>query len=229
MFGWFRKNKNKPKLHTEFDHIMDFACSIASKNPVALINMVRVLLRPLQSELLLTAIQNEMHQAQHEIESYKFFMPNGPSQLQMDFDEPKLDAANFLVQLNCDPVLPCPWHRDRYVDNLGYIGKDKARGPWKEDSLNHRITIWLPWGIAFVHGGNHSISTGILNGEGTVKPKEVYNMARLLGHVQCDGTHYRDTKSGAILDSVHDYKIAAVFEIGRLMKLHQITPMKIQI
>lgn len=226
MFSWFRKGKHKPKIRTEFDHIMDFANSLANKNPVALINLVRVLLRPLQSELLLTAIQNEMHQAQHEIESYKFFMPNGPSQLQMDFDEPKLDSANFLVQLNCDPVLPCPWHRDRYVDNLVCIGKDKARGDWKEDPLNHRITLWLPWGIAFVHGGNHSIATGILNGEGTVRPKEVYNMARLLDHVQCDGTHYRVNKSGEVLDSVHDYKIAAVFEIGRLMKLHQITPMK---
>ncbi|WP_323129610.1 DUF6710 family protein, partial [Klebsiella pneumoniae] len=28
--------------------------------------------------------------------------------------------------------------------------------------INHRVTLWLPWRIGFVRGGNHSIASGVL-------------------------------------------------------------------
>lgn len=227
MLDWFFKRKDKPVRLTEFDHIMGFAQALAKSNPAALIDLVRILLRPLQSELLLTAIENEMHGARHEIEDYKFFMPNGPSQIQMVFDCPRLDSDKFLVQLNRDPVLPCPWKRTDYVKTLSLIGKNKHLGDWIEDPVNHSVTVWLPWGIAFVHGGNHSIAAGIVGGEGVLRPKEVYDMGRLLDLVHCDGRHYRSKQDGQVLDTVHDGKIAALFEVGRLMRHHGITPMQV--
>jgi len=227
LLGWLYKRKEKPVHLTEFDHIMAFAQALARNNPVALIDLVRFLLRPLQSELLLTAIQNELHGARHEIEDYKFFMPCGPSNLQISFNYPQFEGGNYLVKLNRDPVLPCPWHRDRYIATLANIGHGKKCGDWKEDKLNHKVTIWLPWGIAFVDGGNHSIAAGIIGGEGELKPCQVFDMSGMLDLVQCDGKHYRSLQDGQILDSVHDLKIAAVFEIGRLLKRHQITPMRI--
>ncbi|MFM2495527.1 DUF6710 family protein [Salmonella enterica] len=33
-----------------------------------------------------------------------------------------------------------------------------AKGnPWVQD-INHRVTLWLPWRIGFVRGGNHSMA-----------------------------------------------------------------------
>lgn len=219
-----RKEKNK-EPYTEFDHLLDFAKEVANKNPNALINIVRLLLRPLQTELLLSAVKNKLHGACHEIETDRFFMPSGPFELQHAWNYPKLNPESFLIHLNRDPVLPCPWHRDRYVGNLTSIGQDSLARPWKEDSVNHNAVVWLPWGIAFVDGGNHSIATGILNGEGTLKPKEVYDMSAMLDAVYCDGKQFRASSDHRMLNHVYDPVIAALFEVGRLMHKHSVIPM----
>ncbi|WP_310645194.1 DUF6710 family protein [Limnohabitans sp.] len=227
MLNFFQIFKSNDDRRAKFDHVMDFASDLASTNPSALVDLVRLLLRQLQADLLFSCIEMEMHGARSSILSHAFFMPNGPSKLQMAFDAPELDVDQYLVQLRHDAVLPCPWHRERYVNCLSFIGSGKNMGNWKEDSINHRITVWLPWGIAFVNGGNHSIAAGIASGEGVLKPKAVYDMSKLLDQVHCDGLYYRSSETGKKLDSVRDYKIAALFEIGRLMKIHSISPMKI--
>lgn len=206
---------------------MGFAQSLAKRNPTALIDLVRILLRPLQSELLLTAIENEIHRAKDDFIGYYFFMPNGPNDIQMEINYPRLEANKFLVQLSRDPVLPSPWNRDRYVERLTSIGHGKSWGDWKVDTINHNITLWLPWGIAFVNRGNHSIAVGIVEGEGALHPNRVFDMSALLDLVECDGKHYRSIRDGTVLDTVHDYKVAALFEVGRLMRQHHITPMAI--
>lgn len=218
-----RKSDHIPK--TKFDNIINFARSLENKNPMALVDLVRALLRPLQAKLLLSAIENELHGAQSEVESEKFFISSNFPKNILDFKYPQLAPEQFEVQLNRDPVLPCPWHRDHYVGTLSTIGLDKPNGVWKEDTTNHHIKICLPWGIVFITGGNHSIATGILGGEGMLKPSEVCDMRKLLELAQCDGKHYRLAKTGDILEPVRDYRVAAIFEIGRLMLNHHITPM----
>jgi hypothetical protein len=225
MLGWFLKlNKNSPK-ESEFNHIMTFSHELAENNPEALIDLVRILLRPLQSELLLSAIKNRKHEARGQIECYKFFMPTGPTNIQMPWSKVQLNSNEFMVHLNRDPILPCPWHRDRYVSALANIGSGKSLGSWKVDRNNHFISVWLPWGIAFVGGGNHSIGAGIVAGEGIVRPNEVYDMGDMLEKIRCDGEHYRSILDDRILSSVSDQKIGALFEIGRLLRAHKITAM----
>ena len=211
----------------EFEFIMCFAKDLAKCNPTALIDLTRILLRPLQSELLLSVIENKSHCARSSIDPYKFFMPDGPSEIQIPFGCPRLDSEKFLVHLSCDPILPCPWHREHYANSLAGIGRRKKCGSWEEDAANHNVTLWLPWGIAFVHGGNHSIASGIVGGEGVLRPKDVYDMGRLLDLVQCDGKYYQSRRDHKMLDVVRDYKIAALFEMGRLMQKHRIMPMAI--
>ncbi|GAB3261439.1 hypothetical protein GCM10027296_35460 [Chitinimonas naiadis] len=112
--------------------------------------------------------------------------------------------------------MPTPWNRDRYELALATIGSAKGQGVWRQD-LNHTISVWLPWGIAFVTGGNHSITAGILAGEGVIVANEVYDLARIFDLVACDGYEYKDVRSGQVVGLVNDYRRAAVFEIGRLM------------
>ncbi|ENZ0047743.1 DUF6710 family protein [Escherichia coli] len=40
--------------------------------------------------------------------------------------------------------------------------------PWKQDKNNHYVDLWLPWRIGFMRRGNHSITAGILAGEGAL-------------------------------------------------------------
>lgn len=196
---WFKHTEKRPTAST-FHHILDFANQLANTNPAALFDLVRLLLRPLQSELLISAVENELHGARHEIETFKFFMPYGPAQIQLALDCPKLNPDDFLIQLNRDPVLPCPWHRDRYAGTLSNIGTRKKCGQWKQDNLNHYTSIWLPWGVVFVGGGNHSIAAGILGGEGNLTPTEVLDMGKLLDQVSCDGKHFRSSITNEVLD-----------------------------
>lgn len=223
MFNWF--SKKQPAQPTEFAHILDFAKQLAAKNPQALIDLIRVLLRPLQGELLLNSIMHELHGAREEVDRTGFFMGRGSRVDQSGFNGRTLDKTDFLVHLNRDPILPCPWHRTRYVDTLSYIGKGKKLGDWEEDSKNHNVTIWLPWGVVFVNGGNHSIAAGIVGGEGTLKPTEVIDMGMLLDVARCDGKHYLSVVDGSVLGVVRNVKIAAIFEIGRLMREHRVVPL----
>ncbi len=120
------------------------------------------------------------------------------------------------VSLSTDVVLPTPWDRERYVGALATIGEGKVSGPWTSDT-NHAISVWMPWKIAFVTGGNHSIATGILLGEGELLADEVFDMTPIFERVTCDGNEYRSVQTGEPIVKVIDHRRAAVFEIGRLI------------
>lgn len=221
----------------KFDQIMDFAISLEEKNPRGLLDLIRILLRPLQSELLISSVEAEEHKSHKGVSSHKFFMPNCKNlNLQYTWDKQKYNNEDFLIHLNRDPILPCPWKRRDYISTISHIGTNKLLnkpllsnygGEWKQDTSNHFVSIWLPWGIAFVNGGNHSISVGIINGEGTLMPTDVYDMNFLLEKVRCDGKNYILIETNEVLDSVNDIRIAAVFEIGRILHRNKIIPMHI--
>lgn len=227
-----------PSNKVRFDHILDFALKVEKDNPKGLIDLIRALLKPLQSELLMSTIENELYKSRKELNPYDFFISNEKIDLSSKENYIDLDSKKFLIHLSKDSILPCPWNRERYIDALGYIGTGKekpylienyCRRPveWKQDS-NHRVIIWQPWGIVFVNSGNHSIATGILEGEGTLTPTNVYDMGSILDKIKCDGNNYILINSNEIIEQVRDVRIAAIFEIGRLLRKNNIVPMKIK-
>lgn len=219
-----------------FNQILNFALDLEKENTRGLVDLMRILLRPLQSELLISSIEAEEHKSNNELLSHNFFMPNCQFlDLQSTWEKPKLKNEDFLIHLNRDPILPWPWYRSRYVSAISNIGANKINKPiwqdyggkWEQDKVNHRISLWQPWGLAFVDGGNHSISVGIINGEGTLEPTDVYDMSFLLEKVKCDGENYILIESNQILDSVNSVRRAAVFEIGRILHRNNIIPMHV--
>lgn len=126
------------------------------------------------------------------------------------------------VLLNRDLVLPWSWRKSRLVDCIARIGEGREDGPWQQD-YNHRVDLWLPMGIAWVHGGNHSISAGIIQGKGSIKPEAVYDISDVYDYVHCDGVNYSRKEDGVIISPVKNAEIAAIFEIGRLMKENSIS------
>lgn len=121
-----------------------------------------------------------------------------------------------IINLRKDIVLSWPWRRDRLSDCLSRIGEGRIDGRWQQDS-NHNVTLLLPIGIAFVSGGNHSLMTGIVQGEGVLRPTTVYDISPLYKYVKCDGDKFYSVKNGAALFAVKSVELAAIFEIGRIM------------
>lgn len=192
---------------------------IAKTNPEGLLTLIRALLRPIQAEHMISVAEQPEHQAPHEINYLFFFFHLNRIAESSEFylrHKPEIH-----IDLSKDIVLPTPWHRGRYSDALACIGDGKKLGSWRQDS-NHSLAVWLPWRISFVMGGNHSITAGILQGEGKIVANEVFDLTPLFDRVICDGQTYKETKTGRIIEKVNDPRRAAVFEIGRLIKKSKI-------
>lgn len=225
------------RLDTEagFKQLLKTARRIAEINPRGLSDLVRAILRPLQSEYLL-GVAERGQDAFENIESMWFFGEAIRDRLfsadGMSWRGESLPSQSFLIKLASHIVLPWPWSMNSYVSAIATIGSGKtshnrqeasrrclreSQGAWVQDD-NHRIELWLPWGIGFVNGGNHSITAGVLAGEGEVIPDKVYDMSFLLDDLHCDGRFFYDTNTGLVASAVKDARRAAVFEIGRMMR-----------
>ncbi|MCM3143916.1 DUF6710 family protein [Brevibacillus sp. MER 51] len=121
------------------------------------------------------------------------------------------------VHLGRDLILPYPWRRTRLINCIATIGEARLQGSWQQDQNNHFVELWLPLGIAWVHGGNHSIATGVLQGMGKILPESVYDISDVYKYVYTDGEYYFSKESGGILSEVQNVEFAVIFEIGRLM------------
>ena len=202
---------------------METAKRIASIDPLALSDLVRAIIRPLQSEYLL-GVAEMGSDPFPDISAWSFFGKAISHYFYTDdgmrFRANKLNHKNYRLSLAYDPILPWAWKDDRYIEAIARIGKRKKSGAsWKQDG-NHSVELWLPWGIGFVCGGNHSITAGILAAEGTLIPDSVYDMGFLFDDVSCDGAYYIDRHTGNKLEKINDYRRAAIFEIGRIMQDH---------
>lgn len=80
------------------------------------------------------------------------------------------------------------------------------------------MELWLPMGIAWVRGGNHSISTGIIQGSGIIQPTGIVDISNIFNHIYTDGMNYYRKSDHQIISQVKNIEFAAIFEIGRIMK-----------
>jgi hypothetical protein len=211
---WRRLSKREDEI---FKNVIEFANTLARTDQQPLFELVKLLLRPLQSSRMASVVERPVHAAGSGIRSWTFFMGEKHSHLFLN-NFVRIDGKEeFKVRLTSDVLLPSPWSRVGMASALANIGTGKPHGPWRQDS-NHYLELWLPWRIAFVIGGNHSIAAGIIAGEGELIPRYVYDMSQVLDIVSCDGANYRFHQTGTAITKVANQRIAAVFEIGRLIQ-----------
>lgn len=198
----------------KFEWIIKLAKTLRDHDPSWLHRLIVALLRPLQAEHLIAVAECVQHAAPEAIDSHTFFFPLSDVLSETDCHvQPDVPLS---VDLSRDIVLPTPWKRRDYANALANIGEGRAMGAWEQDA-NHVVALWLPWRIGFVRGGNHSITAGILGGEGVVTATDVFDMRPLLNRVACDGEQYVEIASGRRVAKVTDHRRAAVFEIGRML------------
>lgn len=228
-----RARKVRPPTPAErFARAMETAQGVIERNPRGLPSLLRALLRPLQSRYLL-GVAELGQDAYPPIGSPHFFGSAVHAYLweRGEFRGERRDPSGYLMRLNRDTVLPWPWSESSYEKNLAMIGSEKQvpvpdgsvrrydGGPWVQHA-NHRVELWLPWGIGFVSSGNHSIAAGILAGEGELVPDDVRDLSYVLDEVRFDGERYVDIKRDRPLGPAPDWSIGAAFEVGRLMVEH---------
>jgi hypothetical protein len=245
MFKFLLRKSNQNKKQKEptdkdlFNNIMSFANKVMEAsnrsnykeyfsrgNEHPILDLVRLIGRNLQTKYVTNLIYYE-----DESELNSLY----PEEIFFDLKEiicpPNLSFYDLVssvenkkdVHLNKDLVLPWPWKRERLINTISRIGKHRTWGEWKEDKLNHYIELWMPMGIAWVKGGNHSIATGIVQGVGKVLPKSTFDISGLYEYVYTDGEYYYRKNSDSIICKVKNIEFAALFEIGRIMKDNNIS------
>lgn len=195
-------------------------------NEHPILDVVRALGRNLQSKHLTQLILDGHDGNIPDVEPANIYFSELESltrEGKRSYDIMKQLEVERVVDLKKDLVLPWSWNYTRYVRSISSIGEGRAWGDWEEDTANHFIILWLPMGIAWVGGGNHSISSGILQGCGTIKARYVYDISPLYNYVYTDGAHYFRKEDDSIICEVRNVEFSGIFEIGRLMKERSIS------
>ncbi|GMB89975.1 hypothetical protein NHP190002_06560 [Helicobacter ailurogastricus] len=209
-----------------FDNLIECAKRIKEKADVScrhqcFLELIRAILRPLQSELLLGALE-EGEQTNEKIfdkeESIrKLFEVDVMNRMWRLGCEKEFDVSRHELCFYKDIIFDIPWHRgpyDSYIEALCNFGSGKPQ-EWKQDIGNHQVVLWLPWRIAFAENGKHSIAAGILNATSTpLKPTAIYDMSSVLDLIDTDGEHYYYKETKEIIAKVESGRYAAVFKIG---------------
>lgn len=226
------------KLSNEekFDNILNFANEILDRNKVVkgsehpIFDFIRILGRGLQSDYMKYVLYYDCEGGNHNVPNLGWSTIG--FNMRSNFIDGSSDIINFYdikkevkndkeLNLSKDLILPWPWNRDRLIGVISNIGKDRSWGIWEQDYKNHYVEVWLPIGIAWVNGGNHSITMGIIQG-GQLKPENYYDISGIYEYVRCDGKNFIRIKTNSIISEeilcpVKNVDLAAIFEIGRLL------------
>lgn len=102
---WLRRFK-LAKRETPFLNIMDMAHDVADRNPAALHDLVKLLLRPMQSSAIVAVVDNTAHQSPASIDCKNFFFDDGRVRSVDEGCELELPKDPFRVRFATDVVLP---------------------------------------------------------------------------------------------------------------------------
>lgn len=228
-FTLFHRKKTQAahERKARFQQVISLAQDIADIDPGGLVALVRLIAAPLQARTITYAAHSQAHSVPYRDSFNMLFFrdslpvtPDGRSTRDLAAQCPD---RRHRLRLGVDPVLAVPWQRDRLANALATIGFGKLQGAWSEDS-NHVVTLLFPMGMGIVIGGNHSIATGIANGEGYVTSKYVQDVTPLYEHVQYDGCAFLRSCDNSVLSQPQDEETGTLFEIGRLMAEYGVAP-----
>jgi len=207
----------------EFESILQIARILAEQDPKALPQLAKMIGRSSQARTItrvLRQFEESVEDCNYNSMLFDTRAPLTKDGRHLDDLKRKVPSPRSLL-LGVDLVLPWPWSGGRIIKSLRNLRPGGAWGSWRQD-INHCVELWLPLGIGWVHGGNHSITAGIVQGKGRIKPEITYDVSQVYKHVICDGLHFKRSYDHSIIGPVTDLEIAAVFEIGRLISRNRV-------
>lgn len=226
----------------KFNNILKFANQILNDKSTSnskehpIFDFIRILGRGVQSDYMKYLMYYDCEDGSHDVPNLdwssvgfdireNFVGDNG--ELIKFYDLKKEVKCIKKLNLSTDLILPWPWNKPRLVNTITKIGKGRAWGKWQQDYINHDVEVWLPIGIAWVNGGNHSITVGIIQG-GELAPEHYYDISEVYNHMKCDGKNFIRTKTNLIINNeilcpVTNIEFAAIFVTGRLLVEREIS------
>ncbi|MBV2205730.1 MAG: hypothetical protein KUL87_09935 [Pseudomonas sp.] len=206
-----------------FEHVMARARAVAALDPLGLSSMVRLIAAPLQARAMTSLAFRPVHGARGAYDLGDFFGSAfalvTAEGLSADKLCVRLEDARYRLRLGRDPILATPWCDSSLTNAIANKGHARRDGPWHAD-FNHKVQLLLPFGLALVHGGNHSLTAGIVNGEGSVVTDSARDFSSLYAHLHYDGLSMIRSHDGVRLWEPVDEELGILFEIGRLMLEH---------
>jgi hypothetical protein len=203
----------------EFECILEIAGVIAKKDPKALPALVKLIGRAAQARAMTTVLRHPQDAEDCEYEEDRVLFdtraPITPDESCLEDLKRKVPTPRPM-KLGVDLIFPWPWEQGRIINSLCELRPGGSGGKWHQDR-NHAVILWLPLGVGWVFGGNHSITAGIIHAQGEVKPEVTYDISRVYKHVVCDGVEYKRVHDNKVIGPVSDLEMAAIFEIGRLI------------
>ncbi len=119
------------------------------------------------------------------------------------------------LSLKSEPVLTIPWKSIVKTFDLACAVRN-GEEEWVQKS-DHAVFLWLPMNIAMAYSGHHSITAGVLAGEGEVMVDDVYDISEVYEHVETDGAYYIRKFDGKKIAPVNIVEFAAIFRIGEFL------------
>jgi len=214
-------NDTPPKA--QFDYSILMAKQIVQQNPEALVDLVKLIGKPYQTKYISHIVMKGFSKVSHLNEFFVLFPKDNHYAWELHSLITEVKDYNRPLELKSDLIFPWPWNKDRIRDTLAFIGEGRKYGKWQEDKLNHSIVFWLPMGIGWVRGGNHSIANGIVNGEGIIQNYDAYDISEMYKYIYCDGEYFYEKKDNRKLFPVQSIEFACIFEIGRIMHENNIS------
>ncbi|MFL1672539.1 DUF6710 family protein [Paenibacillus dendritiformis] len=236
MLWWKKKNNTKVIQQEKFSRMMQIADNIIYaaethnkkkennsefRHPVY--DYIKLLGMGLQTKYLMNLLYTDDHgkvKRYPDITSSLLFIKGSEiltSDYKTMFDLYDLNYRKEKVEIDLrrDLVLPWPWALSRLINSISFIGEERHWGDWEEDTLNHNLELWLPVRLCFVNSGNHSIASGIIQGEGKLNSRTVFDMSVLYDHVYTDGINYYRSFDHSVISNVELVEFAVIFEVGR--------------
>ena len=188
------------------------------ENDLARRDYLQLLGMTLQNELLLRPILGPYANDECSPDNPSYFMgdpANNIIDIRTEYRYRKYDGL-WKASLSNNIVLPWPWHSNRYSQALNTIGKGKIKGPWRKNPNydNHHTKLYLPWGLIFIGGGNHSITAGVLAREGEVGIDTVYDCSGLYELLYTDGQSFY-LNNGKVMPNKCSLWFAVIFEVAK--------------
>ncbi|MFZ4824129.1 hypothetical protein CQW32_20420 [Pseudomonas putida] len=229
--GWFNRMfrdnlEDQGAMRREsFEQVIAQAREVAALDPLGLSSVVRLIAAPLQARAMSSAAYRATHGARSAYELADFFgelsaqvTPSGECVYDV---VDRSQVQRYRLRLGRDPILAIPWTRSCLANALANIGHGRGMGAWRAD-FNHKVQLLLPFGLALAHGGNHSLTAGIVNAEGSVEADSVIDLSPLYAYLHYDGLSMIRTHDGCRLWEPVDEELGILFELGRLMLEHKV-------
>ena len=120
-------------------------------------------------------------------------------------------AEKIEVDLAATPVFTVPRKRDSIIELLPHLKKERFAG-----NDNHRAIHYPYMDICYVYDGVHSVTIGKYYKTGVITA-ETYDMRKVYETIYVDGEKWRYKNTGDMIADVFDYRLAVIFEIGRMI------------